>query len=225
MIRAVLFDMDGTLLDSEKIYRRTWTQAMKDLKLELDEEQFFRDVSGMNMAGIKSFCKQAYGADFPIEELAATRRAHLMAFLEENLPPLKPGVPQILETLRERGICIVLATSSGYAYATKLVQRLGIDGYFDAVMAGDRVEHGKPHPEIFLRAAELIGCKPEECVVAEDSQNGVRAGYAAGMRTVMIPDLQPCTDELRPLLWYCIDSLWELPTLIEAENLRLGQQA
>ncbi len=223
MIRAVLFDMDGTLLDSEKIYRRTWVQAMHDLELDMDEEQFFRDVSGMNMAGIKAFCKQAYGVDFPIDELAETRRAHLMAFLENHLPPLKPGVPQILETLREKGIGIVLATSSGYAYATKLLQRLGIDTYFDAVMAGDRVEHGKPHPEIFLRAAELIGRTPEECVVAEDSQNGVRAGHAAGMRTVMIPDLQPCTDELRPFLWHCIDTLWELPALIEAENRKLAQ--
>ena len=190
MIQAVLFDMDGTVLDSEPLYHACWERAMDEMHLDLDRDAFFLDVSGMNIPTMRAHCLKTYGADFPFEEVRELRRRYRAA----------------------------LATSSSCEYATNLMKRHGIDGCFDAIIGGDCVKNGKPHPEIFLRAAELLGVQPEQCVVAEDSRNGVLAGHAAGMYTVMIPDLLPCSEDLRPLLWHCIDTLWELPALIEAEN-------
>ena len=218
MIQAVLFDMDGTVLDSEPLYHACWERAMDEMHLDLDRDAFFLDVSGMNIPTMRAHCLKTYGADFPFEEVRELRRMYLMQALESAPPPLKPGVPQIFATLRKMGIRAALATSSSCEYATNLMKRHGIDGCFDAIIGGDCVKNGKPHPEIFLRAAELLGVQPEQCVVAEDSRNGVLAGHAAGMYTVMIPDLLPCSEDLRPLLRHCIDTLWELPALIEAEN-------
>ena len=222
MIQAVLFDMDGTLLDSEPLYHACWERAMDELHLQIDRAEFFLRVSGMNIPTMRAHCLKTYGADFPFEELRERRRFYLMQALEPAQPPLKPGAREVLIELRGMGIKCVLATSSSYEYATGLIKRHGIESLFDGFMAGDRVVNGKPHPEIFLRAAELVGVKPSECVVAEDSRNGVLAGHAAGMRTVMIPDLLPCTEDLMPLLWHCVDRLWELPDLIRSVNQANG---
>jgi len=218
MIQAVLFDMDGTVLDSELLYHACWEKAMDEMHLDLDRDAFFLAISGMNMPTIRAHCLKTYGEDFPFEEFRELRHTYLMQALEAAPPPLKPGVPQIFATLRKMGIRTALATSSSCEYATNLMKRHGIDGCFDVIIGGDHVKNGKPHPEIFLRAAELLGVQAEQCVVAEDSKNGVLAGHAAGMYTVMVPDLLPCSEDLRPLLWHCIDTLWELPALIEAEN-------
>ena len=93
-----------------------------------------------------------------------------------------------------------------------------LEGVFDVIMTGDRVKNGKPHPEIFLSAAEKLGVLPTHCVVVEDSPNGIRAGHAANMYTVMVPDLHPVTEELRSLLWHSCDTLSDLLLLIENEN-------
>ena len=85
-------------------------------------------------------------------------------------------------------------------------------------MTGETVAHGKPHPEIFLTAAAKLGIEPQFCMVVEDSPNGIRAGHAAGMYTVMVPDLHPCTEELHPIVWRCCDALGDLLPLIEKEN-------
>jgi beta-phosphoglucomutase-like phosphatase (HAD superfamily) len=94
----------------------------------------------------------------------------------------------------------------------------GLEGVFDVIMTGETVTHGKPHPEIFLTAAERLGVAPEHCVVVEDSYNGIRAGHAAGMHTVMVPDLHPFTEEIAPLLWHCCETLTDLLPLIDNEN-------
>ncbi len=219
MIRAVLFDMDGTLIDTEPLYRVLWKRAIEEMGWTLDFERFFQRVSGMNVQDMRAACLEMYGERFPFDEIRARRREYLSEWLTTNTPPLKAGVAQILPMLREMGIKLAVATSSGEAYARGLLRQTGIDPWFDAYVTGDMVERGKPDPEIFLRAAQMLGVAPEECIVAEDSKNGILAGHAAGMKTVMIPDLMPATEELIPLLWARIDSLEELPTLIEKFNL------
>lgn len=220
MIRAVLFDMDGTLVDTERIYRACWRQAMDELGIVIDTERFFVNVSGMNIPTIRAFCEKEYGTEFPFEQLRQRRRSLMNERIERDGAPRKRGVPDIFPVLKRMGVKIAVASSSGIAWVPKVLRSAGIDvGVFDCLMTGDNVEHGKPDPEIFLKTAAALEVAPRECVVAEDSANGVRAGYAAGMRTVMIPDLQPCTETLRGLLWHCIDSLEILPSLIEKFNL------
>ena len=219
MIKAVLFDMDGTLIDSEKIYRASWLWAMDQLGISIDTEHFFKSVSGMNIATIQAFCEREYGEAFPFYKVREIRRPYLLKCVEEKGIARKAGVPDVLYTLRRMGIRIAVATSAGGDWARQCLAAAGIDvGTFDYMITGECVERSKPDPDMFLKAADALGVMPSECVVAEDSTNGVRAGCAAGMKTVMIPDLQPCTDELRSLLWACIDSLEPLPAMIEKYN-------
>ncbi|MBQ9784840.1 MAG: HAD family phosphatase [Clostridia bacterium] len=226
MIKAVLFDMDGTLLDTESIYRPCWTEAFEKAGVSIDVDRFFVNVSGMNMPTMKAFCAREYGEAFPFEEIRNTRREILEARIERDGVPCKRGVPEILFTLQKMGIRMAVASSSGGNWVRKCLRLAGVDeALFECIMTGERVEKSKPDPEIFLKTAAILGVDPAECVVAEDSANGVRAGVAAGMRTVMIPDLQPCTDDLRAILWHCIDSLEALPALIEKHNLESENKA
>ena len=218
MIRAVLFDMDGTVFDTEGIYRRAWIQAAKDVGFDIDMNRFFELVCGLNMTDMTSLVRRVYGEDAPFDEVRARRRVYIEESLQTEGLNFKPGAPEVLYTLKEQGIPIALVTSSGRPLVDRYLKTSGIEGVFDVIMTGETVERGKPDPEIFLTAAQKLGIAPECCMVVEDSPNGIRAGYDAGMLTVMVPDLHPITKELEPLLWRCCDTLADLIPLIEAEN-------
>lgn len=220
MIRAVLFDMDGTLLDTERVSRVSWNRTFDEMGIEIDREYLYHSISGMTMNAIRAFFEKEYGADFPFEEVRERRYERLVKLIETDGALRKAGVPEIFYELKNMGIRLAVASSSREYWVRKCMGHAGVDvTVFDALMTGEKVERSKPDPEIFLRAAQMLGVAPEECIVAEDSKNGILAGHAAGMKTVMIPDLMPATEELIPLLWARIDSLEELPTLIEKFNL------
>lgn len=218
MIQAVLFDMDGTVFDTEPIYRRCWIRAAREIGFHVDMDLFFERICGLNMTDMAACVYRIYGEDTPFEEIRALRRAYLEEELANIDLPLKSGVPEIFYDLKARGIKLAIATSSGRKLVDRYLQMSGLEDVFDVIMTGELVEHGKPHPEIFLTAAEKLGISAECCVVVEDSPNGVRAGHAAGMYTVMVPDQHPCTEELRSLLWHCCDTLADLIPLINEEN-------
>ena len=218
MIQAVLFDMDGTIFDTEVIYRRGWIQAAKDVGFNEDMDLFFERVGGLNMTDMKALVHRVYGEDAPFESMRERRRFYLEEELAEGILPFKSGAPDILYSLKEKGIPIALVTSSGRALVDRYLKMSGLEDVFDVIMTGETVTHGKPHPEIFLLAAEKLGILPTHCAVVEDSPNGIRAGHAANMYTVMVPDLHPCTEELRSLLWQCCDTLGDLIPLIDEKN-------
>ena len=218
MIKAVLFDMDGTVFDTEPIYRRCWIRAAKEVGFNEDMDLFFARICGLNMTDIGACVHHFYGEDAPFEEIRTLRRGYLDEELENGVLPFKAGAPEIFVELKKRGIKIALATSTGRKMVDRYLQMSGLEGVFDAVLTGESVTHGKPHPEVFLIAAERLGIAPKHCVVVEDSPNGVRAGHAAKMFTVMVPDLHPCTEELRVLLWQVCDTLTDLIPLIDKEN-------
>ena len=218
MIKAVLFDMDGTIFDTEAIYRRAWIRAAKDVGFNVDMDRFFELICGLNMADMTALVHRVYGEDVPFEEVRAQRRV----YIEEDLAAIglqfKSGAPEILYALKEEGIRIALVTSSGRPLVDRYLRMSGLEDVFDVIMTGETVAHGKPHPEIFLTAAAKLGIEPQCCMVVEDSPNGIRAGHAAGMYTVMVPDLHPYTEALHPLVWRCCDALGDLLPLIEKEN-------
>ena len=129
--------------------------------------------------------------------------------------PLKDGVPQVFERLRKKGIASALVTSAPAFRVTDFLEKSQLTDCFSLVITGDRVNRSKPAPDIFLLAAKELGLQPEECMVAEDSHNGVKAGYNAGMRVAMIPDLQSYTREIAPYVNYPLASLAELPDLFQ----------
>ena len=218
MIKAVLFDMDGTIFDTEAIYRRAWIRAAKDVGFNVDMDRFFELVCGLNMADMTALVHHVYGEDAPFEEVRAGRRVYIEEALATIGLQFKSGAPEILYSLKEQGIRIALVTSSGRPLVDRYLKMSGLEGVFDVIMTGETVVHGKPHPEIFLNAAAKLGIDPSHCMVVEDSPNGIRAGHAAEMYTVMVPDLHPCTEELKSLLWHCCNTLSDLLPLIEKEN-------
>ena len=218
MIQAVLFDMDGTIFDTEVIYRRCWFRAAKDVGFDEDMDLFFERVGGLNLTDMAALFHRAYGDSVSFEVLWARWLECIDEEMACGVLPFKIGAPEIFFALKKRGINIALVTSSGYKTVARYLQMSGLEGVFDVVVTGDRVTHGKPHPEIFLTAAERLGVLPAHCVVVEDSPNGIRAGHAANMYTVMVPDLHPVTEELRSLLWNCCETLSDLISLIDEEN-------
>lgn len=221
MIQAVLFDMDGTVFDTEVIYRRCWFRAAKDVGFEEDIDLFLHRVCGLNQADMTALVYRIYGDDAPFEVLWGRWLECIDEEMACGVLPLKTGAPEILFALKERGIKIALVTSSGQKTVARYLQMSGLEGVFDAIVTGNQVTHGKPHPECFLTAAKELGISPAHCAVVEDSPNGIKAAHAAGMYTVMVPDLHPCTQELRPLLWNLCDTLTDLLPLVENENKTL----
>lgn len=221
MIQAVLFDMDGTIFDTEVIYRRCWFRAAKDVGFKEDIDLFLQRVSGLNHADMAALVYRVYGDDAPFEALWGRWLECIDEEMACGILPLKAGAPDILFAFKERGIKIALVTSSGQRTVARYLQMSGLEGVFDAIVTGNQVTHGKPHPECFLTAAEELGISPAHCAVVEDSPNGIKAAHAAGMYTVMVPDLHPCTQELRPLLWHLCDTLTDLLPLVDNENKTL----
>ena len=221
MIQAVLFDMDGTIFDTEVIYRRCWFRAAKDVGFKEDIDLFLQRVSGLNHADMMVLVYRVYGDDAPFEVLWGRWLECIDEEMACGVLPLKAGAPDILFAFKERGVKIALVTSSGQRTVARYLQMSGLEGVFDAIVTGNQVTHGKPHPECFLTAAKELGISPAHCAVVEDSPNGIKAAHAAGMYTVMVPDLHPCTQELRPLLWHLCDTLTDLLPLVDNENKTL----
>jgi HAD superfamily hydrolase (TIGR01509 family) len=223
MIKAVLFDMDGTVLDTEKTYYSAWHQAARltDYKGDIDAD--LRAFSGTNLDGFYEYYRSVWGDTYDPTEMLNVRTRIVEETLAKNGIFPMPGAVECLRELREMGILCAVATSSVRKNAERFLTLAGIKDAFDALQAGDEVENGKPHPEIFLRTAALLGVDIADCVVVEDSYNGVRAGHAAGARAVMVPDMLECTEEMRSLLWQCLDSLALLPDCIREENEKLKE--
>ena len=194
MKKGAIFDMDGLLTDTERWYAASWKETAKDFGQEWvpDFDKFVAGTSGAGMLAVIHTYFPAVDAQAFME--SCIQQAYRLG--EENLREM-PGATEIVRFFRERGVKLALASSSPGDVIQRYLRKLGLEPFFDAVVNGFEVAHGKPAPDIFLLAAERIGCAPEDCYVFEDGVNGCLAGIAAGCATVMIPDLFRPTEELR----------------------------
>ncbi len=211
-VAAVVFDLDGTLIDSESIYRAALVQALEAVGLAADEA-FVHGLAGLAGAAVNARILARFGADFPA---VAFRRAYLArrdALVGAGVP-LKPGAAAAVRFVAGRGIRLALATSALRETAVAHLARLELLAYFDVLAVREDVERTKPFPDVFLTAARRLGVPPAACLAVEDSHAGVQAALAAGMMTVMVPDVAPPTPEMRARCVAVPASLHELPGLL-----------
>lgn len=215
MLNCVVFDMDGTLLDTERLAVQFWVDMAEKYGVDLPMD-FIVSNCGRPRADIVRRYQERYPT-LPVEEAMERRDEWWLEQTAKGLIHAKPGAEELLAHLKEKGIRAVLATSTVHERAVKELTELGLFSYLDGVVSGDMLPpgRGKPAPDIFLMAMEKAGFPPEECMVVEDSASGCEGGMASGAKTVMIPDqLQP-SRELKQRLYLCLDSLTDLIPVVD----------
>ncbi len=198
-IRGAVFDMDGLLLDTERVVSEAWDEAAR--RVGFDDVAYAKiSCLGCNEASTMAFFQRNYGEEFDYQTFRSLTRQLAHAVLDVHVP-VKEGAAEILRMLKEQGVSLAVASSTREVTVRDQLDRAGLLDYFDAVITGDMVTNGKPHPEIFLKAAAALGLEPQECIAFEDSKNGIRSAYRAGMYPILIPDLVPPGTETRTLSW------------------------
>jgi HAD superfamily hydrolase (TIGR01509 family) len=188
---AVVFDLDGTLIDSEALVKEAHFAACGQLGFAMSEAQFLSLV-GMHREANDTQLRLYYGDDFPLEDFIAATRAHV----GERVAPLKPGAAELMDALDALALPYGLATSSRRPWVERHFAAHGLTERFRAVVTRQDCIEGKPHPEPYLNASRLLGVAPESVLALEDSHPGVRAAHAAGCMTVMVPDLLAADEEM-----------------------------
>lgn len=217
MVSGIIFDMDGVLIDSERQSNEGWLWAAGQLGVDMPM-WLIDSFKGAPAELCCKFFDDYYKGVIDYWEAKELRTQHVYKIRETEGIPVKKGVKDIFEYIRNYGLKCAVATSTRRESAEKTLHEIGVWDYLDAVVYGDEVEHGKPEPDIFLRAAKAIGVNPSEAVVVEDSINGIKAGYAADMRVVHIPDTIAIDDDIRKLTYMVCDDLNGLIDVVESIN-------
>lgn len=194
--KAVIFDMDGVIFDSESLCLRCWEQTAKEKGIPGMHETFFLSI-GVTTARTRGIFAQRYGEDFDYDAFMTQASALFHKIADENGLPIKPGVREILTALRQAGLKIGLASSTRQKTVEKELQDADLYRYFDSIVGGDSLNKSKPDPDIYLLACERIGVRPKDACAIEDSYNGIRSAYSAGMQAIMVPDLLVPDEEMR----------------------------
>jgi len=217
---SIIFDMDGVIFDTEQLYIDC-CKAVAD-QFNMGDDAFVEALChrciGVTSAITRQNILDTYGEDFPIDEYFAESSKEFRKRFGDGKHMIKPGVPELFAFLKEEGYRIALASSTKTETLTGELDDAGLLQNFDVIVGGDQVERSKPAPDIFLRAAELLGAEPSECYVIEDSYNGISAAHNAGMIPIMVPDQLPPTEEMREKAAVILDSLYEVINYLQEET-------
>lgn len=216
MIGAVIFDMDGVLLDSESVYEKAWRFAAEKMDLD-DIDSVHKKCLGVSEKKVFELMNETYGKNFDAVEFWKVTSDWSVEFMKKNGTPLKNGAKEILIFLKQNKIKIGLATSSEKSFAENLLRMAGLLDFFDEIVFGDEVKKSKPEPDIYLAARKKLGVNAENCFAVEDSPNGVLSAVNAGLKCVMIPDRIPADEKMKNTAWKIFDSLYELKNIFENE--------
>ncbi len=208
-ISAVIFDMDGVIFDSERLVIECWKVVAEKYGIENIEEACF-ECLGINAALTKELMKKRYGETFPYDVYKKEMSAIFHSRAAGGKLPQKKGIKELLTFLKENQIPTAVASSTRREVVMRELEEGGLLPYFDRVICGDMVERSKPEPDIFLKACESLSIDATEAYAIEDSYNGIRAAFRAGMKPIMVPDLAEPTEEMEKLACCILPSLFEV---------------
>ncbi len=211
-IVGIVFDMDGVLIDSESVSDITWEAAGRDFNIPMTID-ILNSCRGSNKEDITCILKNEFGPDFNAKAFLEKTGEYFWKIEEEKGIPLMPYAQEILEYLQPK-YEIALASSTRGESVTRHLEKNGLIKFFSKRITGDMVEHSKPDPEIYLRACKLLELKPENCIAIEDSFNGIKSAFTAGLKTIMIPDRIQPTEEIKPMCWKILNTLADLEKLL-----------
>lgn len=219
MVKGVIFDMDGTMFDTERLLTVAWDKAAKKMGVVISSE-LMEACRGKSPEAIGKLLKVEFGEDFDYDRICLLKNNIYHEMIKENGVPIKKGLKELLEFLKEEKIPAAVATSTGRASAEKILKMAGVYENLAAHMYGDMLKASKPEPDIFLAAAKKLGQKPEDCVVIEDSVSGVLAGKAAGGYVIYIPDIMEVTEDVKEGITAELPQLSCVIEWIKEENRR-----
>ena len=213
--KAVIFDMDGVIFDSERLICDIWIDIATENNM-VNMEKLMIDCVGLNDKATEEKFKEQYGEDYDYSyfKKISSKRYHDLA--DGGKLPKKPGVNELLEFLKENGYKTALASSTRVEVVTNQLREAGLIQYFDFIIGGDMVSHSKPDPEIFLKAADGIEVDITTAYIVEDSFNGIRAAYSAGAKPIMVPDMIEPDDEMREKSLIILKDLLEVRDYLKA---------
>lgn len=216
-MKAVVFDMDGVLFDTERLCMESWVAVAEEDNLP-DMENIFPLCIGGNANDSKKIVLEAYGQDFDYDTFRKKASDWFWAYIEKNGLPIMDGVHEILDWLKKEDYIIGLASSTKRSTVMDHLEHAGIKDYFQAIVTGDMVEHSKPLPDIYLIACRELGVKPDEAYAVEDSPNGIRSAHAAGMCPLMVPDMLQPDEEMERLSHRIFRNLAEVLEFMKRES-------
>jgi len=207
-IRTVIFDMDGVLFDTEKVYLDVWTSVCEKYGYKMTKEIYCK-VIATGRENVKRVFKKEFGDNIPIEEMYKEKDIKLAIELEKNVP-VKDGAYELLTYLKNKKYNLALATSASKERMNKQLNHAGFRWIFDEVVSRDEVREIKPNPEIFLKVANKLGVDPKECIVIEDSLAGVKAAYRGNMTPIHVVDLKTSDEEIKKYCYRSFNNLIEI---------------
>lgn len=211
---AVLFDIDGLMLDTDRMARAAWTRALAENGYVLDESSYLRFI-GRTLPDTQAVLYDLFGPDLPYEQIFELRQAYYDADIEQNGILVKPGTRELLDFLEAHQVLKAVASSTPCWFATRKLAAAGLEQRFQVIVCGDMAARGKPFPDLFLEAARRIDYPSRKCMVLEDSEAGILAAHSAGMLPVMVPDLRLPSPEVRALTYRVFSTLFEVIPLID----------
>ena len=211
--KALIFDMDGTMFDTEPISYRCWREISAHYGYDLDRSVFDRMLGRDNLR-IRAICEDAFGRAYPYEDICREKVQLQLEYYRSHAIPIKPGLIHVLHYAREEGIPCAVASSSPRNLIEYLLEKTGTATFFSVVQSGEEAAHGKPAPDVFLMACDKAHVAPDQALVLEDSESGILAAHAARIPSIWIHDLITIPKEVQGLAWKCCRSLDEVPALL-----------
>jgi len=217
MIKAVIFDMDGLMFDTERLSLDGWSHAGVQLGYDIKKDVVIK-TCGLSNENTKRVFLKNFGNDFDYDASRKIRTDYMMKYIIDHGMPVKPGLMELLEFLRSNHYKMAIASSSEREKVEFYLKTANISGYFDKMVTGDMIKRGKPEPDIYLKAVEILGVAADECIALEDSPLGILSAYRAGIKPVLIPDLVEIDEQTEKIIYAKLTSLSDVIDLLNKTN-------